>query len=331
MSDKKTILSGIQPSGKLCIANQLGAINNWVDLQDDYNSIFLIVDLHSLTVEQVPAELRQRCLSFVAQYIACGIDPTKSLIAIQSHIHEHAELAWVLSTITSIGELNRMTQFKDKSKKHDKNINAGLFTYPILMASDILVYNADLVPVGADQKQHLELSRNLAERFNHRYSQTFKVPEPFIPKTGGRIMSLQNPENKMSKSDENENNFIALLDGEDTIIRKIKRAVTDSGSDVILSDDKPGLKNLITIYSSYSGLSSKDIEDKYVGKMYSDFKKDLGELIVESLRPIRTKYDEIILEKDYLTQVLSEGREKATYLARKTLSKVYRKIGLVKK
>ncbi|MAM05840.1 MAG: tryptophan--tRNA ligase [Flavobacteriales bacterium] len=331
MSDKKTILSGIQPSGKLCIANQLGAINNWVDLQDDYDSIFLIVDLHSLTVEQVPSELRQRCLSFVAQYIACGIDPEKSVIAIQSHIHEHAELAWVLSTLTSIGELNRMTQFKDKSKKHSKNINAGLFTYPILMASDILIYNADLVPVGADQKQHLELSRNLAERFNHRYSPTFKIPEPFIPKSSGRVMSLQNPENKMSKSDENENNFVALLDDEDTIIRKIKRAVTDSGTKVVFSDDKLGLKNLITIYSSYSGLSPKDIENKYDGKMYSDFKKDLGELIAESLKPIRTRYNEIIMEKDYLNQVLSEGSEKASYLARKTLSKVYRKIGLVKK
>ena len=331
MSDKKTILSGIQPSGKLCIANQLGAINNWVNLQDDYNSIFLIVDLHSLTVEQVPAELRQRCLSFVAQYIACGINPEKSVIAIQSHIHEHAELGWVLSTLASLGELNRMTQFKDKSKKHAKNINAGLFTYPVLMASDILIYNADLVPVGADQKQHLELSRNLAERFNQRYSPTFTVPEPYIPKSSGRIMSLQNPENKMSKSDVNENNFIALLDDEDTIVRKIKRAVTDSGSEIIFSDNKPGLKNLITLYSSYSGLSPKDIENKYAGKMYSDFKQDLGELIAESLKPIRTKYNKIISEKDYLSQVLFEGSEKASYLARKTLSKVYRKIGLVKK
>ncbi len=331
MSDKKTILSGIQPSGKLCIANQLGAINNWVNLQDDYNSIFLIVDLHSLTVEQVPAELRQRCLSFVAQYIACGINPEKSVIAIQSHVHEHAELGWVLSTLASLGELNRMTQFKDKSKKHAKNINAGLFTYPVLMASDILIYNADLVPVGADQKQHLELSRNLAERFNQRYSPTFTVPEPYIPKSSGRIMSLQNPENKMSKSDVNENNFIALLDDEDTIVRKIKRAVTDSGSEIIFSDNKPGLKNLITLYSSYSGLSPKDIENKYAGKMYSDFKQDLGELIAESLKPIRTKYNKIISEKDYLSQVLFEGSEKASYLARKTLSKVYRKIGLVKK
>ena len=331
MSDKKTILSGIQPSGKLCIANQLGAINNWVSLQDDYNSIFLIVDLHSLTVPQVPSELRQRCLSFVAQYIACGIDPEKSLIAIQSHVHQHAELSWVLSTLTSLGELNRMTQFKDKSAKHSKNINAGLFTYPILMASDILIYNAHLVPVGADQKQHLELSRNLAERFNHRYSDTFNIPDPFIPESGGRIMSLQNPDNKMSKSDKNENNFIALLDDEDTIIRKIKRAVTDSGSEIVFSDDKPGLKNLITIYSSYSGISPKDIEKQYVGKMYSDFKEDLGQLISDSLKPVRTKYNEIISDKDYLNKVLSEGAEKASYLARKTLSKVYRKIGLIKK
>jgi len=331
MSDKKTILSGIQPSGKLCIANQLGAINNWVDLQDDYNSIFLIVDLHSLTVEQVPAELRQRCLSFVAQYIACGIDPNKSIIAIQSHIYQHTELAWVLSTLTSLGELNRMTQFKDKSKKYAKNINAGLFTYPILMASDILVYNADLVPVGADQKQHLELSRNLAERFNHKYSDTFIVPEPYIPESSGRIMSLQDPNNKMSKSDENENNFIALIDDEDTIIRKIKRAVTDSGSEIVFSEDRPGLKNLITIYSCYSDLSPQDIEDKYVGKMYSDFKRDLGELIAESLKPIRKKYLEIISEKEYLNKILSDGAERASCLAQKTISKVYRKIGLIKK
>ena len=331
MSDKKTILSGIQPSGKLCIANQLGAINNWVKLQDDYNSIFLIVDLHSLTIKQVPAELRQRCLSFAAQYIACGIDPEKSIIAIQSHIHQHAELAWVLSTLTSMGELNRMTQFKDKSEKYSKNINAGLFTYPILMASDILVYNADLVPVGSDQKQHLELSRNLAERFNHRYSETFTLPEPYILESGGRIMSLQNLDNKMSKSDKNDNNFIALIDDEDTIIRKIKRSVTDSGSEIVFSNDKPGLKNLINIYSCYSGLSSEDIEERYKGKMYSNFKKDLGEIISESLKPIRDKYNTIISEKDYLNEVLASGAEKATYLARKTLSKVYRKIGLIKK
>ena len=331
MSDKKTILSGIQPSGKLCIANQLGAINNWVNLQDDYNSIFLIVDLHSLTVKQVPSELRQRCMSFAAQYIACGIDPEKSIIAIQSHIPPHTELAWVLSTLTSIGELNRMTQFKDKSKIHAKNINAGLFTYPILMASDILVYNAELVPVGSDQKQHLELSRNLAERFNNRYSDTFTIPEPYIPKASGRIMSLQNPSSKMSKSDKNENNFIALIDDEDTIIRKIRRAVTDSGSEIVFSDDKPGLKNLITIYSCYSGLSPEQIQDKYIGKMYSDFKQDLGELISETLKPVRDRYKDIISDKDYLNKVLSNGADKASYLAQKTISKVYRKIGLIKR
>ncbi|MAV64992.1 MAG: tryptophan--tRNA ligase [Candidatus Marinimicrobia bacterium] len=331
MSSKKTILSGIQPSGELCIANQLGAINNWVDLQDEYQSIFLIVDLHSLTVQQVPSELRQRCLSFAAQYIACGINPNKSIIAIQSHIHQHAELAWVLSTLTSIGELNRMTQFKDKSKKHVKNINTGLFTYPILMASDILIYNADLVPVGADQKQHLELSRNLAERFNYRYSDTFTIPEPYISESSGRIMSLQEPSSKMSKSDVNKNNFIALIDDEDTIIRKIKRAVTDSGSEIVFSDDKPGLKNLITIYSCYSGFTPQDIEDKYAGKMYSDFKKDLGELISESLKPIRDRYNEIICDKEYLNKILLEGAQKAAYVAQKTISKVYRKVGLIKK
>ena len=328
---KKRVLSGIQPSGQLCISNYIGALKNFVKLQDEYECIYLIVDLHSLTMDQTPADLRQRCYSYVAQYLASGIDPDKSVIAIQSHIHEHAELAWVLSTLTSLGELNRMTQFKDKSKKHDKNINAGLFTYPILMASDILIYNADLVPVGADQKQHLELSRDLAERFNQRYSDTFKTPEPHILKSSGRIMSLQSPENKMSKSDNNENNFIALLDNSDTITRKIKRAVTDSGSKIVFSANKPGLKNLITIYSCYSGLSSEDVENKYADKMYSDFKEDLGELLIESLRPIRKKYNEIISEKDYLNKILSEGAQKATYLARNTLSKVYRKIGLIKK
>tara|TARA_B100000900_G_scaffold203911_1_gene172921 strand:- start:3640 stop:4647 length:1008 start_codon:yes stop_codon:yes gene_type:complete len=331
MSEKKIILSGIQPSGKLCIANQLGAINNWVDLQDDYNSIFLIVDLHSLTVIQKPADLRHRCMSFAAQYIACGIEPDKSIIAIQSHIQHHAELSWVLSTLTSLGELNRMTQFKDKSKKYADNVNAGLYTYPILMAADILLYNANLVPVGSDQKQHLELSRNLAQRFNKRYSQTFNIPEPYINKSNGRIMSLQNPNNKMSKSDVNENNFIALIDDPDTITRKVKRAVTDSGSDIVFSDDKPGLKNLITIYSSYSKMSPKKIEQMYNGKMYSDFKNDLAELLVESLRPVREKYEDLISCRDYLDEILVTGSKKASYIASKTLTKVYRKIGLVKK
>ncbi len=241
---KKVILSGIQPSGSLCIGNYLGALKNWATLQDEYNSIFLVVDMHALTVNQVPSELRQRCLSFIAQYIACGINPDKSTIAIQSHIHEHAELMWVLSSISYIGELNRMTQFKDKSK-NNKNANIGLFSYPVLMASDILLYQADLVPVGADQKQHLELSRDLANRFNNKYSDTFKIPEPFIPKIGSRIMSLQDPQKKMSKSDDNDNNIISLLDENKIIRKKISRAVTDSGSKISYSEDKPGLSNLI--------------------------------------------------------------------------------------
>ena len=327
---KKIILSGIQPSGNLCIGNYLGALRNWKNLQDEYESIFLVVDMHALTVNQIPSDLRQRCLSFVAQYIACGINPDKSIIAIQSHIHEHAELMWVLNSICYLGELNRMTQFKDKSK-NKKNINVGLFTYPVLMASDILLYQADLVPVGADQKQHLELSRDLANRFNNKYSDTFKVPEPFISKIGSRIMSLQNPLKKMSKSDDNLNNIIALLDTDDIIKKKINRAVTDSGNEIKYSDDKPGLSNLIDIYSCLSGYDFKSIEEKYEGKMYSYLKNDLIDLVIEFLKPIRQEYSRIISDKNYLDQVLRDGSEKASYKARRTLSKVYRKVGFVKK
>ena len=268
IDNKKVILSGIQPSGVLCIGNYLGAIKNWVELQPDYDSIFVVVDMHAITVRQNPAELRKRCLSFAAQFIACGIDPKLSSIFIQSHVSAHAELAWVLNCYTYMGELNRMTQFKDKSKKHNANINAGLFTYPILMASDILLYQADLVPVGADQKQHLELARNIAERFNNEYSPTFKVPEPFIPKHGARIMSLQSPGSKMSKSDANANNFIGLLDDERTIIKKIKRSVTDSGSEVDYENGGEGLKNLINIYSLLSGDKIDAIESRYLNKGY---------------------------------------------------------------
>ncbi len=327
---KKIILSGIQPSGNLCIGNYLGALRNWKNLQDEYESIFLVVDMHALTVSQIPSELRQRCLSFVAQYIACGINPDKSIIAIQSHIHEHAELMWVLNSICYLGELNRMTQFKDKSQ-NKKNINVGLFTYPVLMASDILLYQADLVPVGADQKQHLELSRDLASRFNNKYSDTFKVPEPFIPKIGSRIMSLQDPLRKMSKSDNNLNNIIALLDTDDIIKKKINRAVTDSGNEIKYSDDKPGLSNLIDIYSCLSGYDFKAIEKKYEGKMYSSLKNDLIDLIIEFLNPIRQEYNRVISDKHYLDEVLKNGSEKASYKARRTLSKVYRKVGFVKK
>ena len=326
---KPILLSGIQPSGHLCIGNYLGALKNWVNLQESHDSIFLVVDMHALTVRQNPAELRQRCLSYVAQYIACGIDPEKSTIVIQSHVPQHAELMWILSTLTYMGELNRMTQFKDKSKKHAANINAGLFTYPILMASDILLYQADLVPVGAAQKQHLELARDLAIRFNSTYSDTFVVPEPYIPKAGARIMSLQDPEKKMSKSDENLNNLIAILDSADIVKRKIKRAVTDSGAEVKMDKSRPGISNLVQLYSLITDLSVKEVESQFSGKMYSDFKTDLGNVIAEFLEPIQKKYNEISKDKDYLESVLAKGAENAFYRGRKTLSKVYRKVGFI--
>ena len=326
--DKKTLLSGIQPSGKLGIGNYLGAIKNWVKLQDEYNCIFLIVDLHALTLKQVPADLRVRCYSYVAQYIACGIDPTKNIVAMQSHIPAHTQLMWIFSNLSYMGEMQRMTQFKDKVKNME-NINVGLFSYPILMASDILIYQADLVPVGADQKQHLELARNIAQRFNNQYSDTFPIPEPYIPETGSRIMSLQDPDKKMSKSDDNDNNILGLLDPPDMIVKKIKRAVTDSGSTIQYDEDRPGLANLLNIYSALSGDSIKDIESKFEGKMYSEFKKDLAEIVVESLNPIQNKYNELINDKAYLTEVLSEGAEKASRIAFKTIRKVYKKSGLI--
>tara|TARA_Y100000994_G_C15695237_1_gene443118 strand:- start:1194 stop:2171 length:978 start_codon:yes stop_codon:yes gene_type:complete len=324
------ILSGIQPSGSLCIGNYLGALKNWKELQEEYDSIFLVVDMHALTVNQIPAELRKRCLSFVAQYIACGINPKKSIIAIQSHIHEHAELMWILNSVCYLGELNRMTQFKDKSK-NKKNINVGLFTYPVLMASDILLYQADLVPVGADQKQHLELARDLAGRFNNKYSDTFNIPDPFIPKVGSRVMSLQDPSKKMSKSDENLNNIIALLDPDDVIRKKINRAVTDSGSEIVYSKDKPGLSNLIDIYSCLSRKDIASIQNEYEGKMYSHLKNDLSDIIIDYLRPIKQEYNKLLSDKDYLDNILKDGAEKASFKARRTMSKVYRKVGFVKK
>ena len=326
---KKTILSGIQPSGNLCIGNYLGALKQWNQMQNDYESIFLVVDLHAITTNQVPADLRNRCLSFTAQYIACGINPEQSKIIIQSHVPQHAELMWVLSCLTYQGELSRMTQYKSKSKNL-KNINAGLFTYPVLMAADILLYQADLVPVGSDQKQHLELSRDIALRFNNKYSETFKIPESFIPKNGSRIMSLQSPSNKMSKSDDNLNNIIALLDEPSVIKKKISRAVTDSGSEVIFDKkNKVGLSNLINIYKSLSSESICDIENKYKGKMYSHFKEDLSEIIIETLKPIKGEYDRLINDKDYLLNILKSGSEYGYEKSQKTLSKVYRKVGFI--
>ncbi len=330
ITKKKTILSGIQPTGHLCIGNYVGALKNWVNLQKEYNSIFLVVDLHAITVKQTPAELRKQCISFLAQYIACGINPETSMMVMQSHVPQHAELSWVLNTLTSMGELNRMTQFKDKSKRHTDNINAGLFTYPVLMAADILLYQADVVPVGADQKQHLELARNLAQRFNSRYSPTFTVPDPFIPKTGARVMSLQDPTKKMSKSDENLNNLITLLDPPDTIRKKIRRAVTDSGSEINYDEkQKPGLANLISLYAAVSGMDIPSVENHFAGKQYSVLKEELAEQIIETLNPIQTSYQQLIQDKDYLTSILSKGADTAKYIARKTLSKVYRKIGFI--
>lgn len=329
MEDKKIIFSGAQPSGKLTLGNYIGALKNWVELQDEYNCYYCIVDLHAITVPQVPKDLRVRSLEALAQYIACGLDPEKNTIFIQSHVSAHAELSWVLNCMTYMGELNRMTQFKEKSKKSEANLNSGLFTYPVLMASDILLYQTDLVPVGEDQKQHLELARDLAQRFNTKYSDTFKVPEPYIPKFGARIMSLQEPTKKMSKSDENENAYILITDSADVIKNKLKRAVTDSLGSVKFSDDQPGIKNLLTIYSKFSGESIEVIEQRYEGQGYGKFKQDTGEVIVEGLRPVREKYEELLNNKDYLEKIYMEGANKAEASARKTLRKVYKKVGFI--
>ena len=331
MSEKKIIFSGAQPSGKLTLGNYLGAIKNWTDLQEEYNCYYSVVDLHAITVPQEAKDLRANTMQLLAQYLACGLDPEKNTIFIQSHVSAHTELMWILSTMTYMGELSRMTQFKDKSQKNEANLNAGLFTYPVLMAADILLYQTDLVPVGEDQKQHLELARDLANRFNNRYSPTFKVPEPYIQKAGARVMSLQEPTKKMSKSDENENAYILLIDDEDTIRRKIKRSVTDSVGIVQYSDEQPGIKNLLNIYSKLSDKSIDEIVTMYEGKGYGDFKADVAEVIVEALRPIRERYEEILKDKEYLESVYAKGAQRAEAQARKTLRKVYKKVGLIEK
>ena len=323
---KKTILSGVQPSGTLTIGNYLGALRNWADLQHEYNCYFCVVDLHAITVRQVPAELRQNCLKTLALYLAVGIDPDKNTLFLQSHVPAHAELSWVLSCYTMFGELSRMTQFKDKSAKHADNINAGLFTYPVLMAADILLYQPDLVPVGSDQKQHIELARDIANRFNNTYSDTFKIPEPYMPKVGTRIMSLSDPTSKMSKSDFGDGS-IFLLDNKDTVIRKIKRAVTDSGSEVKFAEGKDGINNLMSIYSAFTGKSFDTIEAEFVGKGYGDFKMAVGETVADELAKIQEKYNVFISDKEQLNKILTEGAAKASYAAEKTLRKVYRKVG----
>lgn len=329
--EKKVVFSGVQPSGGLTIGNYIGAIKNWISLQDEYDCYYSIVDLHAITVPQVPKDLRKNTLEVLAIYLASGLDPEKSTIFIQSHVPAHVELTWVLNTISYMGQLNRMTQFKEKSKKSEENLNAGLFTYPVLMASDILLYQTELVPVGDDQKQHLELARDLAERFNNKYSPTFQVPEPLIKKEGARIMSLQNPESKMSKSDENENGYILILDKPDAIKRKIKRAVTDSIGEVKYNDEQLGMKNLINIYSVFSGDTIEEIVNRYEGVGYGKFKEDLAEVVVKGLRPIQERYNELINDKDYLEKVYKEGAERASYVANKTLRKVYRKVGFIQR
>lgn len=329
--EKKIVFSGVQPSGGLTMGNYIGAIRNWVGLQDEYNCFYCVVNQHAITVPQIPKDLRKNTLEVLALLLAAGIDPEKSALFIQSHVPAHAELSWVLNTITYMGQLNRMTQFKEKSRRSEENLNAGLFTYPVLMAADILLYNADLVPVGEDQKQHLELARDLAERFNSRYSETFRVPEPLIKESGARIMSLQDPSFKMSKSDKDQNAYILLLDKPDDIRRKIKRAVTDSVGVVSYNDEQAGLKNLLNIYKVFTMEDIEEIVSRYEGTGYGKFKDDLAEIIVEGLSPVREKYDYLMKNKDYLEEVYREGAKKAECQAAKMLSKVYRKVGFVQK
>jgi len=331
MTDKKRIFSGIQPSGSLTLGNYIGALKNWVSLQDQYESYYCIVDMHAITVDKEPKDLRKNTLEVLANYLASGLDPDKNTLFIQSHVSEHAELSWVLNCFTYFGELSRMTQFKDKSKQNSSNINAGLFDYPVLMAADILLYQTDLVPVGEDQRQHLELSRDIAQRFNNRYSPTFKVPEPYISKVGAKIMSLQNPESKMSKSDDNENGYVLLNDSPDKIMKKFKRAVTDSIGEINYTDNQPGIKNLITIYSKLTDKSVDDILNIYSGKGYAELKEDTAEIVIEKLRPIREESERLVKDKNYLEEIYREGAKKAQYTAMKTLRKVHKKIGFIPK
>lgn len=333
MDKKKTMFSGIQPSGELTLGSYIGAIKNWVSMIEDYDAYYCIVDLHAITVRQEPAALRRRILEQLAQYIACGLDPEKVTLFIQSHVSAHAELAWVLNCYTMFGELSRMTQFKDKSASHADNINGGLFTYPSLMAADILLYQADLVPVGEDQKQHVELCRDIAIRFNNAHGETFKVPEAFIPKVGARIMSLSEPTNKMSKSDKDPSGSVHLLEKPEDIMRKFKRAITDSDTSAdcvrFSPSEKPGVSNLIQIYSCASGKSISDIENEFAGRGYGDLKMTVGNAVVETLRPIREETERLLKDKAYLEEVYKMGAKKAEYAAGKTLGKVYRKLGFV--
>lgn len=327
LGDKKVLYSGMQATGNLTLGNYLGALKNWITLSSEYECFYGVVDLHSITVRQDPAELRRRARALLTLYIAAGLDPEKNCIYYQSHVSGHAELAWILNCFTYMGELNRMTQFKDKAAKHADNINAGLFTYPVLMAADILLYQADVVPVGIDQMQHLELTRDIAIRFNNIYGDVFTVPEAYIGKAGAKIMSLQDPAKKMSKSDENPNGSIYLMDDPDTIIRKCKRAVTDSEGIILYRDEQPGVKNLIDIYCACTGKTPAEVEKEFDGKGYGDFKMAVGEAVGGVLKPLQDRFADLSKNKEYLDKVIKENAEKASYFSNKTLRKVQKKVG----
>ena len=329
VTPKKRVLSCIQPSGMLTLGNYLGALKNWTNMQDEFECTFAVADLHAITVRQEPAALRAQIHSTYALLLALGLDTEKNTIFIQSHVPYHTQLSWLLSCYTQFGEMSRMTQFKDKSAKHPENVNVGLFSYPVLMAADILLYKPDLVPVGADQKQHLEIARDIAVRFNNIYGDVFTVPEAYIPKAGARIMSLQDPAKKMSKSDHNANAWVAILDNKDDIIRKFKRAVTDSESEVRMAEEKPGISNLITIYSTVTGKTVADTEKEFYGKGYGDFKLAVGEAVADTLAPVKQRYDEIIKDKKALDLLYKEGAQRAEYIARKTYQKAMKKVGFV--
>ena len=329
MEEKKKVLySGMQATGTLTLGNYLGALKNWVKMHEEFTCFYGVMDLHSLTVRQDPVQFRKNARALYALYVAAGLDPEKNCIYYQSHVAAHAQLGWVLDCLTYMGELNRMTQFKDKASKHADNINAGLYTYPVLMAADILLYQANVVPVGVDQKQHLEITRDIAERFNNLYGEVFTIPEAYISESGAKIMSLADPTKKMSKSDENKNATILLLDDRDTIIRKFKRAVTDSGSEVRFSEDKPGVSNLMSIYGCVTGKTMEEIEREFDGKGYGDFKLAVGEAVADELEPLQKRYDELMKDKSYIDQCIKTNDERAAYVAGKTLRKVHKKIGL---
>ncbi len=324
---KKTVFSGIQPSGQFTLGNYIGAIRNWTKMEDEFDCYYSVVNMHALTVRQNPAQLRENTYRAFASLLAAGLDPDKSVLFTQSHVKQHSELSWILSCYTMFGELGRMTQFKDKSARNADNINAGLFTYPVLMAADILLYQTSLVPVGQDQKQHVELARDIAGRFNQVYSDTFTLPEPYIPPMGAKIMSLSEPEKKMSKSDANLNSIVFILDKPDDIIRKFKRAVTDSRTDIVRGEGRDGINNLISIYSIASGISPEAVERMFEGKGYGDFKLACGEAVVELLRPFRENVERLMESKDYLDELMKKGAGKAARTAERTMEKVRRKIG----